>query len=175
MLWQKGSRLALLLSLVSWLAVSAPPREAQASGGAPGAKVEFSGPVAWQPWDKAVKQAAATGKPICLVVYAHWCPRCRELSPAFKDAEVVKLAKGLVMVHQNADDRPDWLQQKFGNFGGYVPRIFFLKADGSVATEITSGHARFPYFYQPNKVDQLKAAMKRALALKVPGKGKGKG
>lgn len=134
-----------------------------------GSKVNFPAGIKWLPWDAAVKQAKAKGKPICLVVYAHWCPKCRDLAPAFADPEIAKLAKELLMVHQNADDRPDWLAQRFGKFGGYVPRLFFLRPDGSVAEDIVSGHAKFPYFYQPHKLDQLKAAMAKAAAMKKKG------
>lgn len=125
-------------------------------------RADFSGPVQWQAWPVALKTAKATGKPICLVVYAHWCPHCRSLAPAFRDPEVVKLAKGLVMVHQDSDEKPAWLADVVGKYGSYVPRVFFLRPDGTVAEEITSGHARFPYFYQFSKLPALRDSMARA-------------
>ncbi len=131
------------------------------------ASSDFDGPIHWQSWDAAQKAAAARKKGICLMLYADWCPHCRELAPAWKDPEVVKLAKGLVMVHQNVDERPEWLARKFGNLGSYIPRIFFLRADGSVQLEITSGNPKFPYFYQPQHLDALRASLAKAQGLKV--------
>lgn len=130
----------------------------------------FDGPIHWQPWDAAVKDAQAHKKPICLVVYGDWCPHCRELAPAWQDHEIAKLSKGLAMVHQNVDERPDWLEQKYGRLGRYVPRIFFLRPDASVLDDITSGNPRYPYFYQPQHLDALRASMTRAQVGKV-GKG----
>lgn len=136
------------------------PRIARADGAA------FDGPIHWLPWELGLKDASAHKKPLCLVLYADWCPHCRELAPAWKDPEVVKLAKGLVMVHQNVDERPPWLA-RFGQLGQYVPRIFFLKPDGSILTDITSGNPRFPYFYQPQHLDALRSSMGRAAGAKA--------
>lgn len=124
--------------------------------------VDWTGPVQWVDWQAAQTQAKAQNKPICLVVYADWCPRCRELAPAFKDEKIAALSEKMVMVHQNADARPEWLDG-LKTFGTYVPRIFFFTPDGSLREEITSKHPRYPYFYTPRSVDALAASMQAAI------------
>ena len=44
--------------------------------------------------------------------------------PVFNDPRVVGAAGQLIMVKQNQDRRPEWLQQ-FSDAGSYVPRILF--------------------------------------------------
>lgn len=142
-----------------------PPQAAQAAAQPGKAKrgtpIEFEGPIKWQSWQEGVAQAKASNKGIMLLVYADWCPHCRELKPVFANPEVAKLADGLVMIKQDADDEPGFLQA-FAAQGSYVPRIFFLKPDGTMRPEITSGNGRFPYFYTPEGIEALKASMKRA-------------
>ncbi|MEZ4466068.1 MAG: thioredoxin family protein [bacterium] len=116
----------------------------------------------WLDWEAGLARAQADKKPILLLVYADWCPRCRELTPVFSDPEVLALSKKLVMVRQNSDARPAFLE-KFDSLGGYVPRLFFLTPDGSLREDIGSGHPRYPYFYTPGQIDALKAAMRAAV------------
>ena len=71
--------------------------------------IKWQDDLTWLSWADARAKSAAEGKSICLVVYADWCPRCRELAPLFADPEVAKLAKGLIRVRQDQDARPDWL------------------------------------------------------------------
>ena len=82
----------------------------------------------------------------------------------FDDPEVAQLVKEIVLIRQDADDRPDWLGEKFDALGTYVPRVFFLDHDGKVRAEITSGDTRYPYFYTPQSVGALKAGLKLAAA-----------
>lgn len=130
--------------------------------------ITWDTPIQWTPWDSAVAKATAENKPICLVVYADWCPKCRALAPLFKDPKLLAAANDAVMVLQNHDEKPDWLDQRFGEFGNYVPRIFFLDKAGNVDRSITSGHPRFPYFYRANPeglsqlVGSLQTAAKKA-------------
>jgi thiol-disulfide isomerase/thioredoxin len=132
------------------------PQRAKASS------ITWEGPVAWKTWDEGLKLAQSTNRPILLMVYADWCPHCRELKPVFLDPEVVKLSERLVMIRQDADEDPAWLKPKVGHLGSYVPRMFFLKPDGTVQADINSGNARFPYFYTPQGIEALKGSMKRA-------------
>jgi thiol-disulfide isomerase/thioredoxin len=126
-----------------------------------GGEAKWDGPVQWKPWTEAQAQATAEKKRIMLLVYTNWCPRCRELVPVFTDPEVASLAEKLVMVRQDGDEKPDWLN-RYAEFGGYFPRIFFLEADGTVITTITSGHPRYPYFFGSTQVGALKDAMRKA-------------
>jgi thiol:disulfide interchange protein len=134
--------------------------------------IDFPAGVRWQTWDEAQKIPQAKRKPMALLVFAHWCPHCRSLAPAFADKEVVRLSKQLTMVRQDSDEKPAWLKDKFGKYGGYVPRMFIVAPDGRVVEEITSGHSRYPYFYQASQIEALRAALAKAGALGKPGKGR---
>ncbi len=121
--------------------------------------------IPWQNWHDGIAKAAAEHKSIGLLVYADWCPHCHELQPVFRDPETVRAAKPLVMIRQNADEAAPWLRERFGQYGTYVPRLFFLHPDTTLVAEIQSGNAKYPYFYQAQQGDTLRAAMKRAATL----------
>lgn len=126
--------------------------------------IQWDDQIPWKTWEEGSRLAKASNKPIFLLVYADWCPHCRNLKAVFADAEVQKLAGSMVMVRQDADDESaGWLSSKVGSYGGYVPRIFFLGADGAVKPEITSQNPKFPYFYTPEGIAMLKASMRKAL------------
>lgn len=98
-----------------------------------------------------------------VVVYADWCPHCRALGPVFADPEIEKLSKQFVMVRQNHDDSPAWLEPYNQKFGGYVPRIFFFDKNGKMREDLTSGHPRYPYFYAAEQPEFLKRTMRQAV------------
>ena len=158
---------------------AAPPGAAAKPGAAPGATIprrnpapppgrpaakadiKWDGPIRWRPWDQGIAEAKTQGKPVCLVIYADWCPKCRSLAPVFKEPELAKLASDFVMIRQDSDERPAWLLERFGALGGYVPRIIFLDKSGKVLEDVTSGNPRYPFFYTPHVADTLKANMRR--------------
>jgi thiol-disulfide isomerase/thioredoxin len=131
---------------------------------APGHAVEWKGSVAWHTWEEGLSLAKKESKPIMVLVYADWCPHCRALAPVFADPEVEALSTHLVMVRQNHDDDPAWLQPYNQKFGGYVPRIFFFDSSGKMRDDLTSGHPRYPYFYAVEASDLLKRSMRRAIS-----------
>jgi protein-disulfide reductase (glutathione) len=137
-----------------------PPKPARAKANA----IQWDDKIRWSSWEEGSKLARESNKPIFLLVYADWCPHCRNLKAVFADSEVEQLAGRMVMIRQDADDEgASWLGAKVGSYGGYVPRIFFLSPDGTVRPEITSQNPKFPYFYTPEGVGLLKASMKKAL------------
>jgi len=120
--------------------------------------IKWADSIDWTTWEEGSKAAGESGKRICLVIYADWCPQCHKLAPVFQGPEVVSLAKDLVMIRQNQDENPKWLKQ-YGK--RYVPRIFFLEADGTLLPDLTSGHKRFEFYYWPgnkNLVPNMRAA-----------------
>ncbi len=124
--------------------------------------VEWAGPIAWTTYDDGLAEAKKTGKPTMLLVYADWCPKCRALGGPFaSDTELHELSKKFVMIKQNQEERPGWLS-RYGKFGGYVPRIFFLDAAGDIREDITAPHPKYPYFYASRQMAALKASMKKA-------------
>lgn len=127
-------------------------------------KVHLPAEVAWQTWDKGLERARTERKPVMLVVYTDWCPHCRDLGPVLARPEVVELSKRMVMISQDADERPTWLAERFdGPYGSYVPRVFFLTSEGAVREDLQGGNPKYPYFFAPQAPDQLVAAMRRAL------------
>jgi thiol:disulfide interchange protein len=124
--------------------------------------MEWKGGVAWHSWDEALPLAKRESKPILVLVYADWCPHCRALAPAFSDPQIEALAKHFVMVRQNHDDDPAWLEP-YKKYGGYVPRIFFFDSKGQMREDITSSHPRYPFFYAAEHIDLLKQSMRRVI------------
>ncbi|HEX7479342.1 MAG TPA: thioredoxin family protein, partial [Polyangiales bacterium] len=121
--------------------------------------------IAWSRFEPALTTARSQHKSVCVVVYAEWCSDCKELAPVFNLPEVASAAADLVMVHQDQDQHPAWLQEQLGAYGNYVPRVLFLSPDGKVREDLTSGHPRYPYFYAPMVTSQLIANMRAASAL----------
>jgi thiol:disulfide interchange protein len=155
--------------------VVAPPKVAQAAPPVPAAPapapeapkpagnaVEWRGDVSWHTWAEALPLARQQSKPIMVLVYADWCPHCRSLAPVFQDPEIEALAKRFVMVRQNHDDDPPWLEPYNKKYGAYVPRIFFFDSSGRMREDLTSGHPRYPFFYAAEHSQILKQTMHRA-------------
>lgn len=128
------------------------------------AAIEFKGPIQWQDWDAGLKQATAKGKPILVLMHTDACPKCTLLGHVFNNnKDVQKLAKSMVLVHIDGGRAPMPLMQRFARFGSYVPKIVFLKADGTPMDQITSGNGNFPYYFQPSRPEGLLSAMQRAV------------
>jgi hypothetical protein len=118
--------------------------------------------IEWRDWDAALRTARLENKSVCVVVYADWCPGCKELAPEFARADVASAAAGLLMVRQDQDEGAPWLKERLGRYGSYLPRVFFLDPDGKVREDLQSGHPRYPYFYAALVTDRLLANMHAA-------------
>ena len=118
--------------------------------------------IVWRDWDVALRTAKAENKSVCVVVYADWCPVCKQLAPEFAKPEVASAAAGLIMVRQDQDESAPWLKERLGQYGNYLPRVFFLASNGEVREDLQSGHPRYPYFYAPLVTDRLLANMHTA-------------
>lgn len=100
----------------------------------------------WMSWSDAADQASKSGKIRMLVVYADWCGVCRKVAPWFGDKDLQAAAAPLLVVRQNKDEAPEWME-KYAATGNSVPRVLFIKPDGSLDTSITSDRSDYPYFY----------------------------
>ena len=140
---------------------------ATAAGGPGGRALTGTGAAAegvkWHDWEDGLAEARRTNRPIMLMVYADWCPKCRALAPVLEQPPVATLAGRFVMVRQNHDDEPAWLQPFNQKYGGYVPRIFFFSASGELRPEVTSGHPKYPYFYAASHSELIAQSMRRML------------
>ena len=134
-------------------------------GAAPAlAAIEFKGPIQWLNWEAGTKAATAKNKPILMLMHTDACPKCTLLGHVFNNnKDVQKLAKSLVMVHIDGGLAPMAIMQRFARFGSYVPKIVFLKADGTPMDQITSGNGSFPYYFQPSRPEGLLSAMQKAV------------
>jgi protein-disulfide reductase (glutathione) len=146
-----------------------PPGEARVSATSstqhtppkPGA-IAWGDAIAWRDWDAALRTARAENRSVCLVVYADWCPMCKQLAPEFAKPELASAAQQLLMVRQDQDEGAPWLKERLGQYGNYLPRVLFLDPDGNVLEDLQSGHPRYPYFYAPLVSDRLVANMRAA-------------
>jgi thiol-disulfide isomerase/thioredoxin len=116
--------------------------------------------VAWQTYDAGIAKAKAEGKPVCVIIYADWCPHCRNYSHVFEDPRVVKRAKDFVMIRLNGDT--DEAAKKYTTDGGYVPRTYFLAPDGTPYADIHAPRPKFIYFYDEHNPESVLAGMDAA-------------
>eukprot|EP00993_Chasmostoma_nieuportense_P005981 NODE_6595_length_519_cov_20.852041_g6430_i0.p2 GENE.NODE_6595_length_519_cov_20.852041_g6430_i0~~NODE_6595_length_519_cov_20.852041_g6430_i0.p2 ORF type:complete len:150 (-),score=40.03 NODE_6595_length_519_cov_20.852041_g6430_i0:69-482(-) len=123
----------------------------------------FGDQYSWCTLDSARDEARLTNKPIMLIIHKTWCGACKALKPAFQASpEISKLAKDFVLVNLQDGEEPKG--DEFSPDGQYIPRLFFLSADGSVLDVYNKqGNAKYKYFYpQP---DSIVRSMKEVLAL----------
>jgi len=141
-----------------------PPKVQQSVRPAPPARppIDWGTDVRWMSYEEGLAAAKKSGKPILLVVFSERCPRCHELAPVFKDPEVAKLASALVMVRQDGDQPVPWLTGRYGAAGTYVPRLLFLKPDGTFREELVGPNPKYPHYYWPAVVEDLKDDMRVA-------------
>jgi len=88
--------------------------------------------IRWQHFEPAtLRAAAASDRPVLMVLTAPWCHYCRELmAKSFTDPAVVALVdEDFVPVHVDAERRPD-VNQRYGT--GAWPTIAWLTPDGEL-------------------------------------------
>ena len=119
--------------------------------------------IQWMSYDDGLAAAKKTHRPICLIFYTTWCPHCANYSKVFSDPDVVKKAKSFVMVRVDKDKNQE-LGKQFKPDGEYIPRTYFLAADGKLDESLTETREQFKYFYAENTPSSILAGMDRALA-----------
>lgn len=117
--------------------------------------------IAWHGPDDGLAEAKRTGRPAVLVLYTSWCPHCKNFSNLFSDARIAEASKQFVMIKANSDEAEDFAW-KYAPDGGYIPRTFFLKPDGTILSDIRAGDGQFKYFFDEKDPAPLLAAMDRA-------------
>lgn len=168
--------IALALALSSCRAeTTAPQKEEPAATSTPAATSKPGRPagqtgaeswngaqIDWQPYEAGLAKAKAEGKPVCLILSTVWCPHCKNFSKVFDDARVVERAKDFVMIRLDADADSD-IARQYAKDGAYVPRTFFLAADGTPDYEIHAPRPKYMYFYDEHDPSSLLAGMEKAL------------
>lgn len=141
--------------------ISSPSNPAPSSArGATAPDNGYGDKIAWRGLDEGLKESAALGRPLMLVVHAAWCPRCKELKRRFFDPAFVAASERFVMVNIDQDAEPESL--RYGPDGQYIPRILFLDAHGQVDAGLSNpGRSKYKYFYTQR--DDLVGVMQTAL------------
>lgn len=120
------------------------------------------GGIAWRPYAEGLSEAKAANKPVCLVFYTEWCPHCTNYARVFHDPRIVETSKSFVMVRVDKDKNAE-LSAKYAPDGAYIPRTYFLAADGTLRPEITEQRSDYKYFYREDDPAALLGGMSRAL------------
>ena len=118
--------------------------------------------IKWLSYDEGLAEAKRTHRPICLIFFTTWCPHCKNYSGVFSDPEVVKKSKSFVMIRLDKDKNAD-ISKKYAPDGEYIPRTYFLSADGTLDPSLSETRDQFKYFYDEKSPSSILAGMDRAL------------
>lgn len=121
--------------------------------------------IAWREpnWSAVRKEAAATSRPILLLVHRTWCSACKQLRPQFaKSKDIEVLSEQLVMV-KTAEEQGEFTRSQFGPDGNYFPRILFFDSNGEFLNEIAPRKDKYKYFHFG--AESIVKAMKKALRI----------
>ncbi len=116
--------LALAIIAVAALFVFAGPRRSSSNQKQAGEAVRWT-----EDFDAALKEAAATGKPVMLDFFATWCMPCKIMDRVtYTDASVIDETKSWISVRIDVD-RHAALAERYRIQA--VPTIVFLNPDGT--------------------------------------------
>ncbi|HXQ22962.1 MAG TPA: thioredoxin family protein [Candidatus Acidoferrales bacterium] len=118
--------------------------------------------IKWMPYDDGLAAAKKDHKPVCLIFYTTWCPHCANYSKLFSNPDLVKKAQSFVMIRLDKDKNAD-LSKKYSPDGEYIPRTYFLSADGTLDDSLTETRDQYKYFYGESDPSSILAGMDRAL------------
>jgi len=118
--------------------------------------------IAWVSHEDALRRARSEGRPVLVVMHADWCSHCRNYAHVFEDARIVERARRILMVRLDVDAEPE-LAARYTADGTYVPRTYFLGADGQIL-DLDANRPRYRYFFDEHDPSSLLAGMDAALA-----------
>lgn len=99
----------------------------------------------WLSYEEGMRQIEKTGKPGLLVIYADWCPACRDHSKDFFDKEVIACLQDMVLIRANKDTS-EKISKKYDFDGEYIPRVIALDGKAEVLHKLYNTDKRFAYF-----------------------------
>jgi protein-disulfide reductase (glutathione) len=112
----------------------------------------------WVTMTDALRIAREESKPIMLLIHKSWCGACQALKPLFSKAkELKKLSAHFVMVNWEDDEEPG--DEQYKPDGAYIPRILFLKPNGSVMKDVKNPNQEYNSYnyYYSNPAPILKS------------------
>jgi thioredoxin-like negative regulator of GroEL len=121
--------------------------------------------IRWRSFAQGLREAKKTGKPVLAVFYAKWCPHCVGYSRLFRDPQIVKLSRALVMVRVDGDRQPR-VSARYEPDGEYVPRTMVLAPNGRIVRSLHGSSPEFRHFLDYQSTSELVRMMKGAAALK---------
>jgi protein-disulfide reductase (glutathione) len=119
--------------------------------------------IKWMGYEEGLAAAKANKKPVCLIFYTTWCPHCANYSKVFKDPKLVEKSKQFVMIRLDKDQNKE-ISAQYKPDGEYIPRTYFLSADGKLDESLAADRPQYKYFYPENDAAGILAGMDRALA-----------
>jgi thiol:disulfide interchange protein len=117
--------------------------------------------IEWVSHEDAMARARREGRPMMVVMHADWCGHCRNYAHVFEDARIVERSRRMLMVRLDVDDEPE-LAARYAADGTYVPRTYFVGADGAVL-DVGASNPRYRHFFDEHDPSSLLAGMDAAL------------
>ena len=103
----------------------------------------------WHSYRDGMQALKASGGKGILIVYADWCPTCKQYSGLFRYAAVIDALQGFTLIRLDMDKQPA-ISRRFDIDGEYVPRTFALDANGRIIRELNAGNPKWRYYLPAN-------------------------
>ena len=130
---------------------------------------EMGEDVDWKEYDEGMKEIREKGRPGMIVFHRDYCTQCMRLGEEIhENPKFIKRSKKFVMISCNGFNDPDPTPFEFGKVsffsflldGKYLPRIFFVYPNGTVAFSWVSSPLAFQYRYYYRSARQWNLKMK---------------
>jgi len=120
-------------------------------------------------YNDGVAAAKGNNKPIMVLFTQPWCGACKGLKTALQTDPVAFQKAAVDFNLVSVEGESEVLSNEASAFqkdGGYIPRVYFLKADGTPDYSINGPNDKYKYFYSSPQI--LLDAMKKAKRALVP-------
>lgn len=110
--------------------------------------------ISWHDYENGLDQIRASGNNGLIIIYADWCPTCKQYSKLFRNTAVIRALEHVVLIRANKDKEPD-VSRQFNVDGDYVPRTFALDGNGNIIRDMDSNNPKWWYFLPANDPEHL--------------------
>ncbi|CAL8469234.1 g8775 [Coccomyxa elongata] len=127
----------------------------------------FNQKLDWKPPSLLLEPTFVNDKKAILFIFSQpWCGACTKLKASFMEEgeKLLDISKEFLLINVGGDDNNKF-GAEFAPDGGYIPRIIFAEANGTVQPDIKNPGAQGQYEYFYHSVDAVKAGMENALNL----------